>query len=252
VKRYRPPKHDAEFLGVLCPRNHDHEGSGLSLRDRRGHCKKCAFESQKARLADPQYRAERNAKLRKHRQAHPEIHKARDKRDRERIRERGIPRKSRNNPEYKRRRYYAAPDRERKRSLEYYRAHPEFKERQKLAKKRKRKEHPGIVRATARDYYQKNTLRIRLRNRLYGAFVQFSVNGKVGMASEYGVDFSAIINHLGPCPGARSDWHIDHIKPLALFDFDDPEQVAAAFAPDNHQWLPAKINMEKSCRYTGG
>lgn len=55
--------------------------------------------------------------------------------------------------------------------------------------------------------------------------------------------------NLGPRPGSGQEWHIDHIRPLASFDLDDSEQVRQAFAPENHQWLPAKDNLSKGAKY---
>lgn len=88
----------------------------------------------------------------------------------------------------------------------------------------------------------------RLRNRLRNAFIRFSQNGKVSPAREYEIDYQAIFHHIGPCPGKRDEWHIDHIQPLCSFNFDDPEQIKKAFAPENHQWLPATENVKKGNR----
>jgi len=63
-------------------------------------------------------------------------------------------------------------------------------------------------------------------------------------SDEYGIDYEAIVKHLGPCPG--EDWWIDHIIPVAAFNFDDHDEVRAAFAPENHQWLPKIENIRKS------
>lgn len=89
---------------------------------------------------------------------------------------------------------------------------------------------------------------MRLRHRLREAFKRYSRNGKTKPSAEYGIDYDAIFRHIGPCPGERADYHIDHIRPLCLFDFDDPEQVRLAFAPENHQWLRKKDNLAKHCR----
>jgi hypothetical protein len=51
----------------------------------------------------------------------------------------------------------------------------------------------------------------------------------------------------GPGPG----YHIDHIVPLAAFDLTDENQVRLAFAPENHQWLLAKENLETGARPWG-
>jgi hypothetical protein len=88
----------------------------------------------------------------------------------------------------------------------------------------------------------------RLRHRLYMAFQRYSKNGKVGRSKDYGIDWQAIFEHIGPCPGPLSDYHIDHIIPLSMFDHDDPEQVRQAWAPENHQWLSATENLRKHAK----
>lgn len=86
----------------------------------------------------------------------------------------------------------------------------------------------------------------RLRGRLSRAFKDYSTRGKTRSADEYGINYQAIIDYLGPCPGPRNKWHIDHIQPLASFDFNDAQQVKQAFAPENHQWLKAEENLRKN------
>lgn len=85
----------------------------------------------------------------------------------------------------------------------------------------------------------------RLRSRLKNAFKVLSLGGKLQDSNKYGIDYEAIFQYIGPCPGNRKEWHIDHIIPLSSFDFDDPEQVKEAFAPENHQWLPKIDNLRK-------
>lgn len=46
-----------------------------------------------------------------------------------------------------------------------------------------------------------------------------------------------------------SAWHVDHIKPCALFDFTKPEEAAACFALSNLQPLWAAENIRKSDKY---
>lgn len=122
------------------------------------------------------------------------------------------------------------------------------RERGRLSKAKQRVEDNEAVRAAAREFYRKNSLRVRLRNRVSKALRQQKVN-KVVSVEGYGIDVDAIAKHLGPCPGDMADWHIDHIRPLCLYDLHDPTQLLAAFHPTNHQWLTANENMRKGAKY---
>jgi len=92
-------------------------------------------------------------------------------------------------------------------------------------------------------------LQQRLRSRLHHAFYVYVPGGKVKTADEYGIDYQAILDHLGPCPGPRAEWHIDHIRPLSSFDWTDPLTPQKAFAPENHQCLPAPVNLSKGSQW---
>lgn len=84
----------------------------------------------------------------------------------------------------------------------------------------------------------------RLRARLRAAVSR----GMINQRDEYGIDWAGIIDRLGPCPGLLADYHIDHIRPLAAFDLNDPDQVREAFAPINHQWLTGPENCRKGTK----
>lgn len=86
-------------------------------------------------------------------------------------------------------------------------------------------------------------LKENLRSRLWSAFKAYSTTGKLRKADEYGIDYKAIIEHLGPMPDG--DFQIDHIIPLSRFDFNDLAQIKIAFSPENHQWLSAEENLKK-------
>jgi len=88
-------------------------------------------------------------------------------------------------------------------------------------------------------------LKQNLRSRLYVAFRDYSTTGKLRKADEYGIDYKAIIEYLGPMPKDGKDYQIDHIIPLSRFDFNDLEQIKLAFSPENHQFLTAEENLKK-------
>lgn len=122
----------------------------------------------------------------------------------------------------------------------------------KASKKRWIENNRERIRASKRQFHKRHVdsdpkylATNRLRSRLKNAFIRFSQNGKTRCSREYGIDYEAIFRHIGPCPGPRNEWQIDHIIPLSSFDFNDPEQVKLAFAPENHQWLPKIDNLIK-------
>ena len=88
-----------------------------------------------------------------------------------------------------------------------------------------------------------------LRSRFGNAFSQFSKTGKIMSSHEYGIDFKIIIKHLKPFPKNIENYEIDHVIPLSWFNFNNPKEIRWAFAPENHQWLTKKENMEKGNRY---
>lgn len=92
-------------------------------------------------------------------------------------------------------------------------------------------------------------MRMRLRALLRHALMEYTCTGKVCSSKMYGVDYDAIIQHLGPCPGDMSDYSIDHILPLSVFDLNDLSQVTIAFAPENHRWCPNQENLEKNAKF---
>jgi hypothetical protein len=89
----------------------------------------------------------------------------------------------------------------------------------------------------------------KLRNRTNDALKTYSKTGKIMSSKKYGIDYIGIIKHLGPCPGKRKEYHIDHIFPLVAFDFNNLKHIKAAFAPENHQWLKAEDNLKKNDKY---
>lgn len=84
-----------------------------------------------------------------------------------------------------------------------------------------------------------------LRTRLWQALNRYSRTGKVRPSDKYGIDYKEIIEHLKPFPEDISKYHIDHIIPLAAFNFDNPEEIKLAFAPENHQWMLGHENLSK-------
>lgn len=100
-------------------------------------------------------------------------------------------------------------------------------------------------------YIEDETFRITclLRRRLHDSINAYAAYGKVKTSKQYGIDYLKIAQYLGPCPGKREDFHIDHIFPLSAFNFNDPQQIKVAFAPENHRWLTKQVNLSKNDTY---
>lgn len=120
----------------------------------------------------------------------------------------------------------------------------------------KNKEYTKKNYAKVRKYYTKYfadkrkndsdfAIKERVRRSVLMAFKKYSDNGKKLKSSiKYGIDYQAIINHLGKFPSKnRGEWHIHHIKPVSLFNFNNPEEIKEAYAPSNLMWLDAKENI---------
>ena len=132
----------------------------------------------------------------------------------------------------------------------------EHKEENKERCKTYREEHKEELREKKRvylnhkyktdEYYR---MKKNLKRRAQLAFESFSETGKMMKSEKDLIDYEGIIKKLGPCPGDRKDYHMDHIFPLCAFDFNDLEQVRLAFAPENYQWLTKKENKVKGTTY---
>lgn len=92
----------------------------------------------------------------------------------------------------------------------------------------------------------KYAIKKRLRLRVWQAF-----NGiRKKSSDELGINYNDIVKHLNKTipidyKNNPSKYEIDHIIPLASFNFDDSEQIKKAFSPENHQWLTSKDNLIK-------
>ncbi len=90
----------------------------------------------------------------------------------------------------------------------------------------------------------------RLRTVLKSALNHYTKTGKMMSSRKYGIDFDAIIKHLGNCPGDLRDYQIDHIIPLSAFDLTNPKQVGLSFSPINLRWMLKTDNLSKGKKIT--
>lgn len=95
-------------------------------------------------------------------------------------------------------------------------------------------------------------LRHRLRKAVIGEFRAGSAVRDLGMPVG---EFRAYIEKKfteGMSWENYGEWHLDHIKPLKLFDLSEPNQFKLACHYSNIQPLWAKDNLSKWCHYKAG
>ena len=99
-------------------------------------------------------------------------------------------------------------------------------------------------------YYKLTRL---LRDRLQKAIRNKAKTGSA--VSDLGMSIDALLTYLNldaldkygiPYTGNESKFHIDHIRPLASFDLQDPEQLRIAVRWDNLQVLTVLENLQKA------
>lgn len=136
-------------------------------------------------------------------------------------------------------------------------------EKGKLKKKRHRVSERGIATRRKRRRERRKTdieyaLKERCRKR-FGDFVRSK--GKISFGKYVQIDYEKLKNHLESLfkPGMtwenRSNWHIDHIRPLASFKYvnDDGspnlEEIKVSWAIENLQPLWDKDNIAKGAKW---
>jgi len=97
-----------------------------------------------------------------------------------------------------------------------------------------------------------HTLRSRLRAALKGKVKTGSAVRDLGMPIDaflMYLNLDALDKYGIPYTGNESKFHIDHIRPLASFELQDPEQLRIAVRWDNLQVLTVKENLTKGAKY---
>lgn len=146
-------------------------------------------------------------------------------------------------------------------------------------KNRRRKENPGLNALEQRQWRQKNLekarkidrewakkraeidpnfkLRTRVRNRVRTALLRKNISTSTakGFKELIGCDVQELKIHLeklfklGMSWDNYGKWHIDHIKPLSLFDLTKEEELKKACNFSNLQPLWAEENIKKGNKY---
>jgi len=84
------------------------------------------------------------------------------------------------------------------------------------------------------NLYKSNLLRVRI-NQLINCYTE---RGWIFKTSKDGIDYLAIIGHLGKHPG--KNYILNFIIPLHKFDLSDKKQIIKAVCPENLRWIKKK------------
>jgi len=86
-------------------------------------------------------------------------------------------------------------------------------------------------------------LKQRVKKSIRNAFNILEVR-KTKTRAQLGIGMEFIFEGVGP--QTNEDCELDHIIPIALFDYNIDSHVALSFHPNNLRWIPWKENLEKS------
>ena len=145
----------------------------------------------------------------------------------------------------------------------YYQAN---EEKQKASKKAWYEANKEKIIASQKAYqrkrYKEDPVYRLLKNMRNGIRYSLSAQAKSSHAMEHvGMSPDELMNHLenkfteGMTRDNYGEWHVDHIRPLASFDFTGPdreEQLHIAWSHTNLQPLWALDNIRKGARYEEG
>jgi hypothetical protein len=139
------------------------------------------------------------------------------------------------------RRYYnqrpEIKEKNRERTREYRRKHPEWKERHRILAITKHREKRAEywksygkkpefrARVNEKERLRRKTdfkfaVSERLRRSFYHALTKYSKTGKIASSKKYEIEWKEVIESLKPFPEDLKNFEVDHIKPLHSFDHD--------------------------------
>lgn len=114
--------------------------------------------------------------------------------------------------------------------------------------KTKRKYYRKAI-VTDYNYRIKMMLRTRMYNALRGSAKAASTIDLLGCSIDYFMEYIKEQFKPGMTWENHGEWHLDHIKPCALFDFSEPAQQKECFHYTNMQPLWAVDNIIKGAKY---
>lgn len=136
---------------------------------------------------------------------------------------------------------------------DYYRTHkPQIRERKRKWQKRNMVRicrHQAERKRENLQYRLTCNLRARLNRAIRGKYKGGSAVDDLGCSIEKFVEHIASLFKSGMKWDNYGEWHLDHVKPLCLFDLSDRNECLKAVHFTNYQPLWATENLSKNRRY---
>ena len=136
-----------------------------------------------------------------------------------------------------------------------------IKNKDKIKEYKKTEKYKLIKAKSYKKYYQKvmKIPEIKIAMRMRSMMSSYAKYKKIKTFDILGYSNIELVNHLESkftkgmswSNYGRGGWHIDHIRPLASFDKNDPNWITIAFSLDNLQPLYESENCSKGSLYNG-
>ena len=127
-----------------------------------------------------------------------------------------------------------------------------YKEKNRDAIRKKQKEYKRQRLINDKSFYFVEVARRRMLNALNGVAEKSARTVELlGCTGDFAVAYLESKFLPGMNWKNRKEWHIDHIKPLSIFDLTNPEEQCKAFHYTNLQPLWAIDNRRKAAKYYG-
>ena len=135
----------------------------------------------------------------------------------------------------------------------------EYFERNRDKINERQREYDRLHRGAKNQYWKRKQqedsnikIATNLRYRVHKAILRRSDSAQelLGCVVAKAIEYLESLFELGMSWETYGSWHIDHIKPLSLFDLSDPEQQRECFHYTNLQPLWAEDNYKKGNQYS--
>ena len=93
------------------------------------------------------------------------------------------------------------------------------------------------------NFTEEQILKRRIRSSVHDKFYHTNIR-KENSCAQYGIDFNYIVESVGMSP--KESFELDHIIPMAIFDYKKIDHIYLSQHPANLRWLDGEENNRKN------